>query len=295
MSKQIIGKKWCFTINNWSDNDVAQMDAVDCKYMIYGKEVGESGTPHLQGFVTFVKNKTLTSLKKLHATAHWERANGTSQQASDYCKKEGDYIERGELSVQGKRTDLERVTEMVKEGASIQKIAEECPTTYVKFGRGIRDLKLVLEKPYNHDETRGEWYWGPPGTGKSRKARDENPDAYLKAQNKWFDGYNGEDVIILDDLDIAQLGHHLKIWTDRYACTGETKGGTIHLRHKKFIVTSNYSIEQLWPDDQPMQEAIKRRFKVTHFNDILTPKRKKQKTDKITNGYSHSSTFNFPN
>lgn len=56
-------------------------------------------------------------------------------------------------------------------------------------------------EPYHHEGTRGEWYWGQPGAGKSRKAYEENPGAYRKAQNKWFDGYRGEKVIILDDLD----------------------------------------------------------------------------------------------
>lgn len=291
MTKQIIGKKWCFTVNNWNDHDTTTFDAVDCKYMIYGKEVGDSGTPHLQGFTTFKTNKTLTALKKIHPTAHWERAKGTPQQAADYCKKEGDYVERGEISVQGKRTDLEHVAELVKNGKSLQTIAEEHPTTYMKFGRGIRDLKLVLEKPYDHTGTRGIWYVGPPGTGKSRKAREENPGAYLKAQNKWFDGYNGEPVIILDDLDTNALGHHLKIWADRYACTGETKGGTIHLKHEKIIITSNYTIEALWPEDEEMQKAIKRRFEVTHFNTLDSKKRKR---DCHTNGVSHSDTFNLP-
>lgn len=154
---------------------------------------------------------------------------------------------------------------MIKEGQSIQSIASEYPETFIKFGRGIRDLKLILDTKYTLSGTRGIWYWGPPGTGKSRKAREENPDAYLKPQSKWFDGYNGEDVIILDDMDTNVLGHYLKIWTDRYPCIGEIKGGTINLQHDKFIVTSNYSIQQLWPDDAEMQSAILRRFEVLKF------------------------------
>jgi hypothetical protein len=74
----------------------------------------------------------------------------------------------------------------------------------------------------------------------------------------------------LDDFDKGGvcLGHHLKIWTDRYACTGEVKGSTLPLNYDAFIVTSNYSIEQLWPEDIDMQLAIKRRFIVTEFKDI---------------------------
>lgn len=71
----------------------------------------------------------------------------------------------------------------------------------------------------------------------------ENPGAFRKQQNKWFDGYAGQDVIILDDLDLLggqTLGHYLKIWADRYPCYGEVKGSTVGLAHKKFIVTSNY-------------------------------------------------------
>lgn len=71
--------------------------------------------------------------------------------------------------------------------------------------------------------------------------------------------------MILDDFDKggACLGHYLKIWTDRYACTGETKGGQIPLNYDKFIITSNYTPEQLWPEDATLVQAIRRRFKVT--------------------------------
>lgn len=71
--------------------------------------------------------------------------------------------------------------------------------------------------------------YGAPGTGKSRAAYEKYPDAYRKSQNKWFDGYESHKVIIIDDLDTDMLGHHLKIWADRYPCIGEVKGGTVNL------------------------------------------------------------------
>lgn len=68
----------------------------------------------------------------------------------------------------------------------------------------------------------------------------------MKSQSKWWDGFKGEDTVVIDDMDFnggQTLGHYLKIWADKWACNGETKGGTISLNHKRLIVTSNYSIE----------------------------------------------------
>ena len=129
----------------------------------------------------------------------------------------------------------------------------------------------MLDKPYTPSGLRGVWYWGPPGTGKSRTARADHPKAFLKSQNKWFDGYAGEKTIILDDMDSNALGHYLKIWTDRYPCTGETKGGTVNLQHDKFIITSNFSIEQLWEDQPEIRDALLRRFDIRYFPSTPLP------------------------
>ena len=103
---------------------------------------------------------------------------------------------------------------------------------------------------------RGLWFYGSPNTGKSFRAREislkefgQNP--YLKDANKWWDGYEGEKVVVLDDLDptftsMPGLTNKLKVWTDRYPVNGEIKGGTIPLEHDIFIVTSNYRPHEVW-------------------------------------------------
>lgn len=259
---------WCFTLNNYTDAEYDALLDLPCTYLVIGKEVGESGTPHLQGYIRFESKKRLTALKKLVVNRiHWEPMKGTSKQASDYCKKDNLYVEKGKLPEQGKRNDLETAIQLIKGGTDVRRVADQCSEVFVKYGRGLRDLALTLQVPYEHDTVRGLWFVGRPGSGKSAFARTYN-DFYLKAQNKWFDGYGGEETIILDDLDQGGkcLGHLLKIWTDRYACTGETKGGTVHLRHKNFIVTSNYRISELFGEDPEMLRAIVRRFVVRDFN-----------------------------
>jgi len=73
---------------------------------------------------------------------------------------------------------------------------------------------------------------------------------------------------LLDDHDNGCLGHYLKIWMDHYACTGEYKGGTVPLVHRDFVITSNYSPEDLYgKDGEEMVAAIRRRCKVIHMTE----------------------------
>jgi hypothetical protein len=260
-------RTWCFTLNNYDELSLEHVRSVlktdKIRYAIFGKEVGESGTPHLQGYISFGKAQRFSAVKKAIPAAHWETAKGNEEQNYEYCSKDGEFEEFGERKKQGKRTDLEDAIETLRTG-TLAKVAEEHPTAYVKFHRGLAQWKLALDQPYEHHEVRGVWIWGPPGSGKSHAAREMFPNAYIKPQNKWWDGYQGQDEVILDDLDTPTLGHHLKIWTDKYATTGETKGGTVNLRYKTFIITSNYTPHQLWPDDDIMAKAIIRRCLMNH-------------------------------
>jgi len=290
---------YCFTINNpTEDDDPRKWDA---RYVSWQLEKGTDGTPHYQGYVEFHKQKRLSGAKKVNGRAHWEPRMGTQEQAIAYTQKGESRVDGPwEVGVkgkgQGKRSDLEAVATRIKDGASVRDVAMESPALYVQYGRGLHALAQITAGKYTHDGVRGVWYWGRPGTGKSHAARQEHPDAYLKAQNKWFDGYCGEEAIILDDLDKLggdKLGHYLKIWADKYACTAEVKGATVNLRHKVIVVTSNYHPDTLWPEDEELCEAIKRRFKIKEFKtlarsdqtaDAPPAKKQKKQSTKCVNG-----------
>lgn len=260
---------YCFTINNPTDSDREALEKIECRYMVLGNEVGEEGTKHIQGYVLFKSPRSFEAIKKLMPRAHIEVQRGTSKQAADYCKKDGDFIERGdppkEKSDGGdmEKRRWEEAFQAAKEGRM-----EDIPADiFVKHYRTMKEIrKDYMVKPDDADDVTGVWMYGGPGVGKSRAARERYPNAYLKMQNKWWDGYQDEEYVILDDFDSKELGHHLKIWADRYSFLAETKGGAIHIRPKKIVITSNYA-----PDDPKfgwdaeMVGAIKRRFKVEHF------------------------------
>lgn len=92
-------KKWVFTLNNYSDEQLVllkqRLEIMGEKYIV-GKEVGEEcGTPHLQGWVVF-KNRTRPITSVGIKEIHWEKQKGTDQQCIDYCQKEGNvWIAKG--------------------------------------------------------------------------------------------------------------------------------------------------------------------------------------------------------
>jgi hypothetical protein len=262
--------RWCYTINNPTSEPPSLEGEV--KYHIYGSEVGESGTPHYQGFIIFQKPKRLTQLKKLLSDrGHYEVTKGKNSQASDYCKKEGNYKEFGELPADrgqaGGQATKERYSlafTQAKTGA-LDSIDHDL---LVKHYRTFKQIKMDYVGDISPlDYLPGIWIYGESGIGKSRYARATYAGAYVKNCNKWWDHYQGEENVIIDDFDDthACLGHHLKRWGDHYSFIAETKGGSILIRPKWIVVTSQYNIEDIFKDGNTVQ-ALLRRFKVINFN-----------------------------
>lgn len=204
-----------------------------------------------------------------------------------YCTEEGNFITNISRAVldrwrrakeqrgNGREEQRAEQAQMLAEG-NIRDLMLSGRISYMS-ARAAVFAQALLAEPYDHHTTRGVWIYGPPGCGKSHMARYDTERwpgrRYYKAQNKWFDGYSGEEVIVLDDYDCgAILSHHMKLWTDKFACQAEVKGGTVHLRHKFFIVTSNFTIEEMFMSTGPdTLQAIKRRFEVIHLTVPYVP------------------------
>lgn len=127
------------------------------------------------------------------------------------------------------------------------------------------------------------WFYGKSGTGKSLTARREFPGAYFKsAANKWWDGYQGESVVIIDDFDKDHKwqGHNLKIWLDCYAFGAEVKGCSVLARPKTFVITSNWHPNEVW-DDHHTLEPLLRRTKVVRFVKLGQPTTVEENTDEV--------------
>lgn len=260
-------KNWCFTINNYTDADLAALAVWDVRYLVFGREVGEESlTPHLQGYAVWKSSKRLSGVKKIHATAHWEIAKGNTQQNYEYCIKQGDYAERGDKPVsKGKAMQDKWNTALdLAKNNQVDEVEAQIQVCHYETLKRIARDHMVAPEPL--DKLDNYWIVGEPGCGKSRYARQRWPGAYYKMCNKWWDGYQGEETIIIEDLDLQHkcLSHHLKIWADHGHFLAEVKGGAIAIRPKTIVITTNYSIHEIFSEDgkvdSSLEQALERRF-----------------------------------
>lgn len=277
--------RFCFTLNNYQDIHYALFTngpIEQIKYFVVGKEVGEQGTPHLQGYVEFNNRDQLriTAAKQrlvrigLPDSIHVEIARGNAQQNITYCTKDGQFVEGGDRPKgQGKRTDLDDVADAINNGSSLIEIANQFPTSFIKFSNGIQRL-LNLKNSRRFFKTEVIWLYGPTGTGKSRYAWTAEPEAYMKSSShKWWDGYTGQDVVIVDDYrPSAHLPFNFMLnLFDRYPLSVEVKGATVEFISKTIYVTSPYSPSQTCEDLEWIKEEMKDQFlrridKIIHFS-----------------------------
>lgn len=260
-----------FTHNNYSDADVEaakEFIRSSCRYGIFGKEVAPTtGTPHLQGYIYFDNARTFASVRRQFPRARIAAARGDCEANRSYCSKGDDIFEHGTAPVgqaekgrRGKEAAAERWSLAV--AGDFKSLPPEGIKTYeyihAKFGTPAQDL----------EEVSNLWIFGPTGCGKSRYVRDNFTTFYSKGMNKWWDGYKGEEVVVLDDFDPSHgkfLGYFLKIWADRYVFNAEVKGGMLRIRPKRVIVTSQYLLSACFEENETI-DAVARRFELMDMN-----------------------------
>lgn len=276
-------RAWCFTLNNYTEEDEQSVRAVPCRYLIYGRETGESGTPHLQGYIYFKCTRTLSAVKRDLPRAHLEAAVGTTLQNITYCSKQGDVYEKGERPATQE--------EKGKTGGEAQIARYESARAAARrgdFDSIPADLWARHDKHYHREyararrqpvaanhETRHIWVYGEPGTGKSlgaRRACDAVYDGfYLKdPKTVWWDGYDDEKAVIIDDFDKYQvaMAGDMKRWLDIYPFQAQVKGDMKVIRPETILVTSNYMPCQIW-EDQVTVDAIHRRVRMVEATELF--------------------------
>ncbi|AJD07498.1 replication-associated protein [Odonata-associated circular virus-19] len=260
-----------FVFTSFKTEDFERVLGLDVQYIIVGKETcPETKREHLQGYCELDKKKTMAGIKKLFSddSLHIEARKGTQKEAIIYCQKEGNWKEAGVQRKQGSRGDLD--------GARV--MAVESGMRAVSRSMNMQQIR-VAEKFLSYNEEVRDWkpevlwFWGDSGSGKSREARfiSHGLDTYVKnTGGKWWDGYDGHEVVIIDDFrDSWWALTYFLACTDRYEFQVEVKGGFRQLRAKMIIITSLFHPKYMYREAQAKGDTayqiLRRIDSVVHF------------------------------
>lgn len=264
---------WCLTLNNYNEAQVKKLTewfTDNCEYACIGREVGESGTPHLQMCCEFTNMKSFKQMKNVFKKCHFEMRKGTKQEASDYCKKDGDYIEIGKLKDEaGKRTDINIVKKAVNEGKNMREICD-LTNSYqaIRYAETLRKYKMAKRTW----KTEVYWFHGKTGTGKTRTAREmASDDLWVSLDSlRWFDGYDGHSDVIIDDFRPGQCSFSFLLrLLDRYELKVEHKGGSTQFLAKRIWITCPISPEEGFKRsdvDGSLEQLLRRIDHIRDFN-----------------------------
>lgn len=265
-------RTWAFTLNHYTEDELERIEeffeAGSIKYLVYGKEVGEAGTPHLQGTINFHSPTRLSLLKRVLGRAHWEQCRNPIASYA-YCKKDDDFTEFGEIPrhQKGKRTDLEKATEFLLESKDLVLFRQTFPVHWVKYPRGFGSL---LDFPGREPGLPPivEWLHGPTGTGKTRQVIEKEPSLWISAEDlRWFDGYEGQPAVLFDDFraDFCKF-HTLLRYLDRYPVRVPIKGGFVNFAPARIYITSCGPPRSMYnKSDEDVQQLLRRITTVTHI------------------------------
>lgn len=278
-------KFWCFTENSnarefWGRlGDIYETNQTHISYVC--GQLEEGSHLHFQGYIQLKRGQRKSWLiNNVSATASYEKQRGTCDQARDYCKKVDEtvlpdtFIEFGTYkpgkSGRGARNDIHVLRDAIKQGKTQRQIVEddqlvETFANYIKFHDRVR---MLYEPPPRENGVLVKLYVGEPGTGKTRRAKEEYPGIFeipISNGTLWLDGYDDHEHVLIDDFmgkgSKMGLDNTLK-FLDRYVRKVPVKGTYAWYRPEVIVVTSNYHPRHWydWKGREESWRALKRRF-----------------------------------
>ena len=293
-------KRWCFTINNWNDSELHQLEeSVETnaesdkesmepqkgrlvQYLIVQSELGASGTRHLQGFLVLRERHTLLWLKKyISPRAHWEVARGTDAQCKAYCSKEDtfDGEVREELGSLPEKTPLKKREERLQEAIEELDILKEgykrpseipsCTLMQCGFVQAMHEICADILGPYR-PQLKIITLVGPPGTGKSyaiQKVFPEHGRCIYGNSGCWFQNPTANVMIFEEFNGQIPLQRMLQL-LDPYPLALEVKGRMAPAMYTIVVITSNTSPASWYPikpqDEMEQGDIFKRKMDSIH-------------------------------
>lgn len=230
---------------------------------------------HFQGYIRFHNAKDFKSAKRWFAMdkIHIEPAQGNDRHNYDYCLAVGKYagkeghieklINIGTPAEQGKRTDIERAVDIVKDKRSMSAVLDEVPNY-----QACRHAELYLkynETPRPVGKINVIWIYGASETGKTKHVYDNCSAPFRPLNYKWWEGYDGHKTVLIDDFrkDYCKY-HELLTLLDIYPFRVETKGGSRQVQFDTIYITSPYSPQETYDTREDIYQLTRRITQVIH-------------------------------
>jgi hypothetical protein len=266
-------RNYSFTINNYTPENFIELEQFyekNCKFMIFGEEGQTEGkTPHYQGYLQMRNAKGFSAFKKSFIKgAHFEVSKGSDRQNIDYCSKEGKTFTYGTPKEQGKRNDLALVRDHLTNGGTLKElIVEDNKCSLQKIQYALKILPYV-EPPRPIGPVDIIWNWGPTGCGKTYDCLSKHPDAFRPTTAKWWQGYDGNKVVLFDDFrtNWCEFAWML-VALDVNPFTVETKGGSRQIQYKTLYITSPWHPKDMFHTAEDVYQIVRRCTKIQHFSE----------------------------
>lgn len=266
-------RNWCFTDFTLTDYTTLYEKHSDLiRYICWGKETCPSTKKlHHQGWIQLIKKKTKGGVKKLFGIKEisLRACSGDEFDNEIYCKKDNNFKQFGKFIVQGERTDLLEMKEFINEGHTMKEIADENFNLYCQYRSGLTKYKEMVDKEKSKEFRNVEVnvLYGATGTGKTRLAMVEAEYKIEGFNLKWWDGYEGEKCILIDEfanqIPITELLNIL----DGYQLRLPIKGGHTYALWNKVYITTNLDFDEWYPSAKKMHKlALLRR--ITKFAEV---------------------------
>jgi hypothetical protein len=239
----------------------------------------KTGTPHIQGYVRLndaVKKGRFRKIIGPNAKGEnqfWmKKADADWTANAKYTSKDECVVwhKVPPLGHQGARTDLSNFREAVKRGADDAELFEQHLPILAKYPRLEGRLKQSFLKRSTREfrDVQVIVHWGAAGTGKTRKPYEEGAYLFDDYENGWWDGYEGESVICLDEFYGGIKFNSLLRLLDGYQCRLKVKGGFTYAQWSKIYITSNVDPSSWYPNivDERKQALARRITQIIHFN-----------------------------